>query len=458
MTNILLLYPPFCTPASPPYSITYLAASLKNNLPKQFSVDVLDMNVLFHKLKFPDYCDYYKKAVQNDYAEKTKQFLVATNACYTENNKKVVNEKYPELLHELMAIIKQKSSDIVALSIVYSSQAFYAVALLNELKKAGIKTIIGGQAINDRLKSIADISFSNEVEFLQYLTLQNSTKKQIDHNKLNISRTLDFSAYNLDDYFTPKVVIPLRTSSSCFYKQCTFCTHHNNAQYVEYPLEEIKETIIKSKQKYFFLIDDMVHKNRLLQLAELLKPLNILWMCQLRPTKDLDKQTLVKLKESGLRIVIWGVESANDRVLQLMKKGTNKKDLTQVLGDAKSTGIINVLYIMFGFPTETKEEFLETIDFLRQNTNNIDLISTSIFGLQKDAVIFSKPDKYGIVQIKTKQRTILEPAITYSVSSGLSQEEASQLRQKYKKTLDNINKYPKQMNFFREHMLVNEII
>ncbi|MBI5392604.1 radical SAM protein [Candidatus Woesearchaeota archaeon] len=461
MTNILLLYPPFCTPASPPYSITYLAAFLKNNFPKNnvaelskpFTVDVLDLNILFHRLKFKEYHNYYRKAIYDDYEEKTKQFLAATSDCYTENNKKVVNNQDPELLQKLMDAIRQKSPDIVALSIVYSSQAFYAVALLAELKKLGIKTIIGGPAINEKLKSIADLSFSNEVDFLQYLS-----SGKIKHEQLNITRALDFSMYNLNDYFTPAAVIPLRTSNSCFYKQCTFCTHHGNVQYIEHPLEDIKKTIIQSKQKYFFFIDDMIPKKRLLQLAEILKPLNILWMCQLRPTKDLDKQTLAILKESGLNIIIWGVESANDRILQLMKKGTNKKDLTEVLKNAKAAGIINALYIMFGFPTETKEEFLETIDFLKENTNNVDLISTSIFGLQKDAIIFSKPDKYGIAQIQTKQRTILEPAITYSVSSGLSQEEATQLRQKYKKTLDKINKYPKQMNFFREHMLINIIM
>ncbi|MBI3032744.1 radical SAM protein [Candidatus Woesearchaeota archaeon] len=364
----------------------------------------------------------------------------------------MVNNLEPELLEESLRYILSKAPDVVAFSIVYSSQAFYAYALLKELKKQGIKTGIGGPCINNKLKGIADVTCSNEVVFLEYiLTI---LKYSIDHNALKTNRILDFSIYNLEDYFTFSPVLSLKTSNSCYYKQCTFCTHHGNAQYREHSLEDIKKTIVKSQQKYFFLVDEMIPKNRLLEIAELLKPLNIIWMCQLRPTKDLDKTTLETLRKAGLKAILWGVESASDRILQLMKKGTNKKDISLVINNAKEAGITNVTYIMFGFPTETKEEFIETIDFLKAHEKSIDLISPTIFGLQKDAPMFNKPEQYGITQIITEQRTILEPKITYKLSQGLSHEQVIKLSKAYKQTLQKINKFPKEMNFFREHMLV----
>ena len=216
----------------------------------------------------------------------------------------------------------------------------------------------------------------------------------------------------------------------------------------------MRKSTIQSKAREVFFIDDMIPKKRLMELAELLKPLNVKWMCQLRPTKDLDFETLQILHDAGLQAVLWGVESGNQRVLDLMKKGTRKEDVAIVLENAKKVGITNVLYVMFGFPTETTEEFLETIAFLKDNQNNIDLISSAVFGLQKETAIFKMPDKFNIVQIATKDRTILEPTIGYSISSGLTQQQAIKLSQNYKKTLDKINKYPKQMNFFREHMLL----
>ncbi len=83
---------------------------------------------------------------------------------------------------------------------------------------------------------------------------------------------------------------------------------------------------------------------------------------------------------------------------------------------------------------------------------NIDLVSSSIFGLQKDTVIYNNPEKFGIKKIIEEERTVLGPKISYEVKQGLTQKQAVKLRENYKKTIENINKYPKTMNFFREHM------
>ena len=153
-------------------------------------------------------------------------------------------------------------------------------------------------------------------------------------------------------------------------------------------------------------------------------------------------------------MIIWGVESGSDRVLSLMRKGTNKKDISKVLSDSHKAGIRNTVYIMFGFPTETKEEFLETISFLEDNADSIDLVSTSVFGLQKGTPVFDNPGDFGITKITESKRTILEPKISYEVSSGLTHAGAVKLRNSYKKTMEKVNKFPKTMNFFREHMLL----
>ena len=59
MKRILLIYLPFCTPASPPYSLTNLYSFLKAN--SKHKIDVLDLNLEFHKLKFPEEHKYYKE-------------------------------------------------------------------------------------------------------------------------------------------------------------------------------------------------------------------------------------------------------------------------------------------------------------------------------------------------------------------------------------------------------------
>ncbi|MBW2977866.1 radical SAM protein [Candidatus Woesearchaeota archaeon] len=441
--KILLVYLPFCTPASPPYSITYLYSFLKNN--SDCDVDVLDLNLEFHKLKFLDYQKYYNDTANwEDYDKTTSDYTRLTTVTYSKNNKKVVKGEKPEFFEELLQKIKDKKPDIVAFSIVYSSQAFYAYSLMKELEPA---CVIGGPAVNEKLMTVADESLKNEIELLSYIN-----KKEVDHDKLNFDFALDFSIYDLNEYFTPKPVIPIKTSSTCYYKGCSFCTHFSKSKYFEFDLDIIKKTIVNSKQKHFFLIDDMISTPRLLKIAEVLKPLNVKYTCQLRPTKDLDYETLKKLRESGLTMIMWGVESGNDRVLKLINKGTNSKDISKVISDSHNAGIKNIVYMIFGFPTETKEEFLETIDFLNRNKKNIDLVSVSIFGLHKGTAIYNNPSNFGITKITEEQRTVLEPKIRYEVKTGLTQKQANQLRSNYKKTIEKINKYPKTMNYFREHM------
>ena len=495
--KILLVYPPFCTPASPPYSITSLYAFLKKNIKEE--LEVLDLNIEFHKRKFGKYMKFYQNINLDDYDRVTDEYGKLTKKTYSESNKKVVDGKKPELFNELLTEIIDINPDIAAFSIVYSSQAFYAYSLIKELKKIGIKTVIGGPAVNQKLTTIADKSLRNEIELIEYIKCQefsiqsmtggklcvyssNScqkipehaqeppdalndfnippvcdwrflTDKKSNHKDLNFDTVLDFKIYKLNDYFVPEAVIPIRTSSSCYYRQCTFCTHYSNIAYFEFPLDSIKKNITASKAKFIFFTDDMIHKKRLLEIAQILKPLNVSWMCQLRPIKELDYPTLKTLHESGLRMIIWGVESGCDRILKLMRKGTNKNNIIEVLKDSHDAGIKNIVYIMFGFPTETKEEFIETIEFLKQNSQNIDLVSTSVFGLQKGTPIYNNPEEFGIKEIISDKRTILEPKISYKVHKGLTQQEAVRLRENYKKTIEKINKYPKAMNFFREHML-----
>lgn len=450
--KVLLIYPPFCSPVCAPYSITRIHAFLKNNAGKDHTISSLDLNIMFHKQRFPDYAAYTKSLNTNynkeEYDKKTSDYKKESSNVYKESNRNVIVNKQPELFNELLQQILKQKPDIAAFSIVYSSQVFYTLTLIAELKKQGIKCIVGGPAVNTKLKEAADENLANELELLEFIK-----GKEVPHNTLHFETILDFSIFPLKDYFTPEPVIPLRTSSSCYYRRCAFCTHHGHGHYFEYPVEELKHTLEKSKAKKVFLTDDMIHKKRLLELATIFAELDIEWMCQIRPTNDMDKDTLTTLKKSGLKVLIWGVESASDRILNLMSKGTNNADIKTVLEDSKKAGIKNLVYIMFGFPSETKEEFMETIEFLKQNQDNIDLVSTSIFGLQKGTPIYNNPNKFGISRINETKRTLLEDSITYEVAEGLSNKEAKELRKRNLSKIDKLCSYPRSMNTFKEHLL-----
>ncbi len=447
MTKILLIHLPFCTPASPSYSITYLYSFLKKNC----SVSVLDLNLLFHKKKFGDFGKFIRSFDGSDldkYSEVGGEYSKISSKVYAENNKKVVNGLQPEYFDEFVKMIRDYEADIVCFSIVYSSQAFYAYSILKELKD--VVTVIGGPCVCEKLVSVADECFGNYEKFIDYLGVDFGCDVGSD---LGNGIVLDYSVWDLDSYFVPHFVMPVKTSNTCCYKQCVFCSHFSSTKYCEYDLGLVRQSILSSPTKYVFLIDDTIPVSRLLKIGEVFGPLGIKWCCQLRPVAGFSYDVLKKLRECGLVMVIWGVESGSDRVLKLMRKGTNVDDVSNVLKNSHDSGIKNVVYIMFGFPGESEKEFMETLSFLEKNSENIDLVSTSVFGLQKGTQIYQNYSDFGISKVVEEKRTILPPKISYEVSNGLSHSDVLNMKKKYKSVVEKINKYPKEMNFFRESML-----
>ncbi len=432
--KVLLVYLPFCTPVSPPYSLTNLHAFLSNNCKHQ--IDVLDLNIKFHALKFPEAKKYYQSNDWEDYEEFSQKYHQSTKVVYSGNNKKVVNGEEPEYFDELLKEIKDQKPDVVAFSIVYSSQAFYAKALLEKLE---CTTVIGGPCVNEKLVNLADHHFNNELEFLNFLE-----KKK--HSELNFEFCLDYSIYNLEEYFVPSTVIPLKTSTTCYYQQCTFCAQYAKVPYIEYSLKNLEDSVVKSGKKYFFLIDDMIPLKRLLSLGGLFKRYNVQWGCQLRPTKEFSADVMKELYDCGLRFVLWGVESGCQKTLDGIKKGTIVSDVEKVLSNSHKAGVKNVTYIMFGFPTENESDFVETVDFLKRNSGFIDLVSVSTFGLQKGTPVYENFKDFGITKIIESERTVLDPKIDYVMDEKL---DVRSLKKKYP---FDVNKYPKLVNFFREHM------
>jgi hypothetical protein len=410
-----------------PYSISHLKGYFK----KLYGAECLDINAKFHRKRFSQ---YYKKIRTEHYANLLCEFEKESRIVYAQNNKAVVSGKKPELLQDMLDNILAKKPDVVALSIVYSSQCFYAKALIQELKKHNLRCIAGGPAVNEKLLALCDT-----IPELQ--------------QPIPPETVPDFSDYDAGDYLSKEIVIPLKTATTCYYKQCAFCTHYAKTPYQEFPLETIKKVIQQNKAKYVFFIDDMIRKERLVEIAKLLKPLNVQWWCQLKPAKEL-LGIFSELHASGLHTISWGVESGSQRLLNLMNKGITVETVKKVLQESHEAGIKNAVFIMFGFPTETKEEFFDTIHFLKENSSSIDLVTTSIFGLQKGSAVYEHPAQYCVSSIHEEKRTVLDSKITYAVSRGMSFEEVESLRRKYTKTIKNIDKVPRVFNCFKEQILI----
>ena len=440
--NLLFVYAPFCTPTVMPYSITYLNSFIRSN--SKINTQYIDLNAKFHSMRFKEfYGRLNKKMSVEEFGKFLEEFNRVSREVYALNHKMILSGKRPELFDEILKQIIDKKPDIVAFSLVYNSQALYTIELMKELNNRGIRCIIGGPAVNSKAKEHA-IALKDEFELIQYIE-----KSKKDCYKQTI---VDFKGYDKNNYLAKEIIYPLRTSRGCFYRKCAFCTHSLDQKYKELPLEEIKEAIELNQAKYVFFIDDSITKKRLIEVSYKLRDSGVKWWVQLRPTKDLI-DSFKNLSKNGLKSVAWGVESGNQQVLDKMQKGTNVSDIKSVLKASHENGIINTVFIMFGFPGESKEEFSDTIIFLKENEENIDLISTSVFGLQKGSKVYENPKEFGITEVKETKRKFLDLRVDYETAAG-NKQKSKKMRNKYLGTMHRINILPIAFVTFKEQTLL----
>lgn len=113
--------------------------------------------------------------------------------------------------------------------------------------------------------------------------------------------------------------------------------------------------------------------------------------------RKMDDAMFKKLYRAGFTTIMTGIESGSNTVLKSMKKGFVSSQATAFLRDAKANRVHTICNFIVGFPTETKDDFEQTLDFLRANAaqiGQIGVIDTCI--LYKDTELFEKREQFGI--------------------------------------------------------------
>ncbi len=404
--KLLLVYPPFAPPTVPPYSL----AAMKGK-----NVKCLDLNAMYHRLKFP----WAYASIKRDYPG-TMQRIARLAPRSVVNNRLIREGRKPEFFSEFLNALESESPTHVAFSVVYSSQAFYAGALAERLS---VPVYFGGPAVPEKLKRSY---FPSAHGFLCSLGL-------------NPPAAPDFSGL-AEGYLSKKPIIPVRATRGCAYAKCAFCTQRGRYRKLPPALP---------KEGYVCFIDDMLTRERLLEVAQ--EANGIKWWAQLRPTADI-ADLLPYLASRGLASVAWGVESGSDRMLGKMRKGTDTASISRVLAASRKAGIINTAFVMFGFPGETEDDCMQTVRFLLRNRDSIDLVSSSVFGLQEGSAVCREPDMFGI-SIRREKRRILDDRLTYTTKEGLTQKQAAQLKRKHEPLLRQLNRLPGFCVLYKEQTL-----
>ena len=90
--------------------------------------------------------------------------------------------------------------------------------------------------------------------------------------------------------------------------------------------------------------------------------LNMSWAGNAKVRPELDPSFLRKLAESGCKALSLGAESGSPKVLRKMGKGTSVEQLKEAVRNVSESGIWVHCYWIVGFPTESREDLLETLN------------------------------------------------------------------------------------------------
>ncbi len=230
------------------------------------------------------------------------------------------------------------------------------------------------------------------------------TKKDLGMN-LSQYPIASFSGYQRSDYIAPEYILPIQATVSCYWGRCKFCNCSRDRQFqtksVDKFVEEIEYLSKKYSTKFFYMWDNAFHPEFISDVADLLikKRLNIKYSFYARLEKEFDKKLLKKLKKSGCTRINWGLDSASERMIELIDKGIDVKEAAKIIRNSSKSGISNLVCLIIGYPTQNDKDLVEDLAFFKENYKYIDKVSTSQAMLILDGSRFAENKKEVVQQI-----------------------------------------------------------
>lgn len=371
------------------------------------------------------------------------------------------------LRQEVLPSILEASPDLVGLSVTYWSQIAPTLTLVDLIKQAApsIHICVGGARVcYDRLWtrqavfSIIDSVIIGEGEhallaLIQKLERGDEDLSDVPHlvylrdgevqrsavtylEDVNELPTPDWTGLPLELYFSPDFVPLLPTARGCYWGRCAFCavSRATSGKYrprrIDLVLKDMQTLYERHGASHFFLSCDAESPSRMKKLAAGIKEqaLPFVWQCETRFSPALTQETCQHIFEGGCRHIIFGLESACQRVLDLMEKGTKAADFGDILCNCYQAGIGINLQAFLGFPTETKEEACMTVDFMAAHQEYIESVAIGTFQLLPFSKVDLDPGRYSVTKVEREMRSQADyiQNYDYQVDRGMSQREAAE--------------------------------
>ncbi len=386
-----------------------------------------------------------------------------------------VDEILVDLLNQK---IQKHTPTLVCISVPFPGNLFGAFRCAQHLKKyfPEIKITIGGGYPNTELRKISD---PRVFEFIDFITLDDGERPLLnlinyldgkrasvelkrtfllENNQVvyknestdkdfsfSLTGTPNYSDLPLSKYLSViEIANPmhrlwsdgrwnkLTMAHGCYWKKCTFCDISLDYIKVYEPVsaklicDRMEELVKATGESGFHFVDEAAPPALMKEIAlEIIRrKLVVTWWANIRFEQSFTPDLCRLLKASGCIAVSGGLEVASDRLLEKMKKGVTVEQVTQVSDNFTLAGIMVHAYLMYGFPTQTAQETIDSLEMVRQLFEN-GVIQSGFwhrFAMTAHSPIGLDPNAFGVKAIGPQFEGFAENDLQHEDPTGANHE------------------------------------
>jgi radical SAM superfamily enzyme YgiQ (UPF0313 family) len=166
----------------------------------------------------------------------------------------------------------------------------------------------------------------------------------------------------------------LTVAHGCYWKKCSFCdvsldyiSRYETAS-ASTLVDRMERIVAETGQTGFHFVDEAAPPKALKALAQeiIRRKLQVTWWGNIRFEKTFTPDLAELLADSGCIAMSGGLEVASDRLLELMQKGVTVEQVARVTKGFSDAGILVHAYLMYGFPTQTVQDTVDALEYVRQ--------------------------------------------------------------------------------------------
>lgn len=220
----------------------------------------------------------------------------------------------------------------------------------------------------------------------------------------------------------------LTMAHGCYWGKCTFCDVSLDYIRLYEPVaartlvDRMEELIVQTGERGFHFVDEAAPPALMRELAlEILRRgLTVTWWTNIRFEKSFTRDLCRLLLASGCIAVSGGLEVASDRLLALIDKGVTVEQVARVTRNFTESGIMVHAYLMYGYPTQTVQETVDSLEMVRQMFE-LGILQSGFwhrFALTAHSPVGQDPAAYGIVP-DFRLTTFANNDISFQDSTGI---------------------------------------